>query len=120
MLSGLSSSSRLSNILLHAYVSFFSHSSVDGHLGFFCFLDTVKNAAMNRRILSGIFLNEIFQTVKDEQGFCWSCSILLLRQRRAFPGEGKWDDRVAWGSMARSMSAGGSHWASTGEGSSQR
>lgn len=64
----------------------------------FHFLDIVKNASMNLSILSEIFLNEIFQTRKGEQVFCWSCSVLFFRQTRAFLGEGKGDESVAWGS----------------------
>ena len=56
---------------VYMYLTFLSHSSVDGHLGYFHILDTVNNAATNRGAC--IFLNEGYT---QAWGF-WTCSSIF-------------------------------------------
>ena len=71
----------LSNIPLCIYITFFIHSSVDGHLGCFHVLAIVNSAAMNNRIhvSLSILVSSGYKPRSDIAGSCGSFNPNFLR-----------------------------------------
>ena len=51
--------------IVYTHHIFFTHSSVDGHLDYFCILTVVNSAAMNIEVHASTWINSTF--------FFWSC-----------------------------------------------